>query len=95
MIGLLLGMIRFVMEFVYTAPACWADEEDARPGFVKNFHYLHFGLVLFIIVCIATTVISLMTERIDSIHLYRLTVWTKYSDKVKKKFDHRLSSITF
>ena len=90
MIGLLLGMIRFVMEFMYTAPACWAEEEDARPGFVKNFHYLHFGLVLFIIVCIATTAISLMTERIDPIHLYRLTIWTKFSDKVSSLLEKKV-----
>lgn len=83
MIGLVLGMIRFVMEFVYTAPACYLKQVDTRPGFIRNLHYLHFGLVLFIIVCIATTVISLLTEKIDEIHLYRLTIWTKYSDKVR------------
>lgn len=87
MIGLAIGMLRFVFEFIYIAPSCSSGVHDHRPWLIAKVHYLHFGLILFLIVCAATIIISLATEPIDPIHLYRLTFWTKSSDKVRFNID--------
>ena len=45
-----------------------AGLEDTRPEWVKravfDIHFLHFGCILFLIVIVATVVISLCTEPI-------------------------------
>jgi sodium/glucose cotransporter 1/sodium/glucose cotransporter 9 len=73
MSGLVIGMIRFGLEFGYTIPACGSLEEDPRPEFVKravgDIHFLHFGCILFVIVCIVTITISLLTEPIPKVHV--------------------------
>ena len=53
MIGLVIGMIRFIMEF--------AIPEDPV---VKDVHFLHFGILLFGICTICMWVISLLTKPI-------------------------------
>ncbi|RXG53801.1 Sodium/glucose cotransporter 4 [Armadillidium vulgare] len=69
MIGLIIGIIRFIMEFSYVIPPCGSGKPDPRPEFIKlivgNVHYLHFGILLFFITLI----------------LYRLTFWTRFSDQ--------------
>ena len=69
MIGLVIGIIRFVMEFSYNVPLCGSGVPDLRPLVLSKVHYLHFALILFIISCIVTTAISLWTEPIDDIHV--------------------------
>ena len=39
-IGLLLGLARFIMDNIYKAPSC--GDEDTRPYFVK-MHFMYFG----------------------------------------------------
>uniref|UniRef100_A0A8C0AR65 Sodium/myo-inositol cotransporter 2 n=1 Tax=Buteo japonicus TaxID=224669 RepID=A0A8C0AR65_9AVES len=46
-IGLLLGVIRLVLDFIYPEPQC--GETDLRPGVVKYMHYLYFSMVLAVI----------------------------------------------
>ncbi|XP_032884448.1 sodium/glucose cotransporter 4 [Amblyraja radiata] len=75
MVGLILGLVRMVMEFVYGAPSC--GEEDKRPPFLKDVHYLYFALILCGISAIVITVISLMTPAIQKENLIRLTWWTR------------------
>ncbi len=42
-------------------------------------HYLHFGVLLFVIVCIVTIVISLLTPPIDEKHVrMSIAVTSKY-----------------
>ena len=65
MVGLVIGMIRFIMEFSYSVPRCGSGLEDTRPAFLTKVHYLHFGFILFVITCIVTIAISLMTQPID------------------------------
>ena len=62
MIGLVVGLIRFIWEFSYSVPAC--GEEDTRPAVITQVHYLHFGIILWFIVTVATIVISLLTKPI-------------------------------
>jgi Na+/proline symporter len=79
MCGLVIGMIRFIMEFSYKVPPCGSLEEDPRPAIISKVHYLHFAIILFIIVCAVTIGISLATEAIDKIHV-------RYNDTIIKTF---------
>ncbi|CAG2168176.1 unnamed protein product, partial [Oppiella nova] len=86
-IGLMIGIIRFVMEFSYTVPPCGSNDPDPRPLILSKVHYLHFGIILFIISMVVTIVISLLTKPIDEKHLYRLTYWSLKSEKVREDID--------
>lgn len=80
MVGLAIGLLRFVLEFSYTAPPCGSGE-DQRGWFlqltVAKVHYLHFSCILWIITGIVTISISLLAEPIPDQCLYRLTYWTR------------------
>lgn len=69
MSGLVIGMVRFVMEFSYKVPTCASQLPDPRPAIVSKVHYLHFGIILFVIVFGVTIAISLATDPIDEIHV--------------------------
>lgn len=60
MIGLLLGVIRLVLDFVYPEPQC--GEQDRRPGVVRYMHYLYFSMVLAAISTLTVLVVSMLTE---------------------------------
>ncbi|XP_059840249.1 sodium/glucose cotransporter 4 [Hypanus sabinus] len=75
MVGLILGLVRMVMEFVYGVPSC--GEEDKRPSFLKDVHYLYFALILCGISAIVITIVSLLTPAIQEENLIRLTWWTR------------------
>ncbi|XP_064612119.1 sodium/glucose cotransporter 4-like [Liolophura sinensis] len=79
MIGLVVGLIRFAWEYSYPAFPCGTPGDDPKPAIIGKVHYLHFGIILFGVVVIACTVISLLTAPIDDVHLYRLTFWTRHS----------------
>ncbi|XP_076132463.1 sodium/glucose cotransporter 4 [Alosa pseudoharengus] len=77
MVGLAVGTVRMVMEFVYGTPSC--GQEDTRPALLKDVHYLYFALILLGITALVITVISLCTPPIEDKHLVRLTWWTRHS----------------
>ncbi|XP_074640673.1 sodium/glucose cotransporter 4-like isoform X2 [Tubulanus polymorphus] len=81
MIGLVTGMIRFGWEFSYTVPPCGQEHLDTRPSIIKDVHYLHFGIILFFVVAISTTIISLVTKEIPDDRLVRLTFWTRHETR--------------
>lgn len=89
MIGLVIGAIRFVLQFSYIVPPCGSLEPDPRPEFIKmfvgNIHYLNFGIILWFITTCITVGISLVTEPIGEEYLYRLTWWSRKSKGVRKK----------
>ncbi|XP_069135421.1 sodium/glucose cotransporter 4-like [Argopecten irradians] len=87
MIGLLTGMIRFIWEYVYTVPPCGEEANDTRPAIISKVHYLHFGILLFGIVFIATIIISLLTKPIDDKHLPRLMFWSRFSTAERVDID--------
>ena len=61
-----MGMIRMILDFAFVPPLC--GEPDTRPeGIIKilGVHYLHFGIILFLLSCLVTTVVSLLTKPID------------------------------
>nr|ARQ84971.1 sodium:glucose cotransporter 1-like protein [Tridacna squamosa] len=79
MVGLVVGLIRFIWEYVYSVPPCGESEDDKRPAVIKDVHYLHFGCILFGICVVVTAVVSLLTQPIDDKHLHRLTFWSRFS----------------
>ena len=69
MIGLVVGVTRFIWESFYSAVPCGSEADDPRPSIIKDVHYLHFGMILFGIVFVAVVVISLLTEPIADKHV--------------------------
>ncbi|XP_043833356.1 sodium/myo-inositol cotransporter 2 isoform X3 [Dromiciops gliroides] len=60
LVGLLIGMIRLVLDFIYPEPQC--DHVDERPGVVKYVHYLYFSMILSAITLITVVTVSWFTE---------------------------------
>lgn len=79
-IGLLIGCIRMVLDFVYPTPLCY--EEDNRPGVLKYVHYLYFSILLSFLTLVVVVVVSLATEKPKPEQISRLTWFTRL-DPVK------------
>ncbi|KAG8436935.1 hypothetical protein GDO86_007859 [Hymenochirus boettgeri] len=90
-IGLIVGVIRMVMDFVYQAPSC--GEEDLRPSVLKDIHYLYFALILFALTASICIVISLLTPAIPDQKLARLTWWTRNSPIDKSYLENELEQM--
>ena len=65
--GLIVGGVRMVLEFIYTAPSC--GQEDLRPPVIAKVHYLYFALILFVLTCLVITAVSLATPPIPKAHV--------------------------
>ncbi|XP_042863337.1 sodium/glucose cotransporter 4-like [Penaeus japonicus] len=91
MTGLVIGMIRFIIQFSYLVPTCGDDRPDPRPYLVKlmvgNVHYLHFGCILWLLTGLVTVAVSLMTKPIPSECLYRLTFWSRRDARVRQTLE--------
>ncbi|XP_007164557.1 sodium/glucose cotransporter 4 isoform X2 [Balaenoptera acutorostrata] len=74
--GLVVGLLRMILEFSYPAPAC--GEADPRPAVLKDFHYLYFALLLCGLTAIVIVTVSLCTTPIPEEKLARLTWWTRH-----------------
>ncbi|XP_024600428.1 sodium/myo-inositol cotransporter 2 isoform X5 [Neophocaena asiaeorientalis asiaeorientalis] len=59
-LGLLLGLVRLVLDFIYVQPRC--DQPDERPAVVKDVHYLYFSMILSSVTLITVSVVSWFTE---------------------------------
>lgn len=79
MIGLVVGLIRMVLEFSYAAPSC--GQPDRRPAILADVHYLYFALILLALTCIIIVAVSLATAPIPKENLYRLTWWSRHSQE--------------
>ena len=62
-LGLVIGLVRFIWECSYGQTMC--GEENSIPSIISKVHYLHFGIILFVIVCAICVVVSLSTEAIE------------------------------
>ncbi|NWI03126.1 SC5A9 protein, partial [Tichodroma muraria] len=76
MAGLAVGLVRMIMEFIYSTPYC--GEEDRRPAVLKDVHYLYFALILCVLSAIVMVLISLCTPPIPEEKLDSLTWWTRH-----------------
>lgn len=66
-IGLFIGLTRFILEYSYSVPTCGTiDNVDRRPTIISRIHYLHFGIISFTISMLLAIIISLATKKIDS-----------------------------
>ncbi|KAM5200358.1 solute carrier family 5 member 4 [Hipposideros larvatus] len=72
-IGLVMGLIRMIAEFTYGTGSCLAASDC--PKIICGVHYLYFAMILFLVCILVILGISLLTEPIPDIHLYRLC-WT-------------------
>ncbi|XP_032392631.1 sodium/myo-inositol cotransporter 2 isoform X1 [Etheostoma spectabile] len=81
-VGLLVGCIRMMLDFIYPAPLCY--EVDDRPGVLKYVHYLYFSMLLSFITLIVVVVVSLATEEPKPEQISRLTWFTRF-DPVEPK----------
>ncbi|XP_069121206.1 sodium/myo-inositol cotransporter 2-like isoform X2 [Argopecten irradians] len=79
LVGMLMGMVRFIVQYSYTTPKCGDTGPDPRPGVIKDFHYLYFSCFLFLLTGFTAIVMSLLTKPIPRQCLHRLTFWTRHS----------------
>lgn len=59
MVGLVVGLTRMVLEFVFPPPRCGVF--DPAPSVLRSVHYLHFAIILCALTAIVVAVISLLT----------------------------------
>uniref|UniRef100_A0A8C0SKE9 Sodium/mannose cotransporter SLC5A10 n=1 Tax=Canis lupus familiaris TaxID=9615 RepID=A0A8C0SKE9_CANLF len=76
MSGLVVGLLRMILEFSYPVPAC--GEVDRRPAVLKDLHYLYFALLLCGLTAVVIVAVSLCTAPIPEEKLARLTWWTRH-----------------
>ncbi|XP_063791007.1 sodium/mannose cotransporter SLC5A10 [Pseudophryne corroboree] len=74
MVGLAIGLVRMIMEFVYPIPRCGIPDE--RPSILKDIHYLHFAIILCALTVGVVVGISLLTEPPLHSQVTNLTWWT-------------------
>ncbi|XP_028841169.1 sodium/myo-inositol cotransporter 2 isoform X1 [Denticeps clupeoides] len=80
-LGLLVGCVRMVLDFVYPVPLCY--EPDSRPDIIKYVHYLYFSIILSTFTLVVVVGVSLATEEPTPEQLSRLT-WFSRFDQVPK-----------
>ncbi|XP_006148027.2 solute carrier family 5 member 4 isoform X2 [Tupaia chinensis] len=69
-IGLVMGLIRIIVEFSYGTGSCLFPSNC--PKFICGVHYLYFALILFFVTSVVTLGISFLTKPIPDEHLHRL-----------------------
>ena len=98
MVGLVVGLIRFGMEFSYNKPSCGDFESENPPDWwytlVDDIHYLHFGLLLWFISGVVSISVSLMTPPPPENSLHRLTWWSRHSTKVRIAIEDEIEEET-
>ncbi|XP_059976058.1 sodium/myo-inositol cotransporter 2 isoform X4 [Mesoplodon densirostris] len=82
-LGLLLGLVRLVLDFIYVQPRC--DQPDKRPAVVKDVHYLYFSMILSSVTLITVSVVSWFTEPPSKEMVSRLTWFTRHDPMVQKE----------
>jgi len=63
MIGLSMGVIRMLLDFLYPEPGC--GEVDYRPVVVSRVHYMYFALILFVITAVIVVIVSYAGKQPD------------------------------
>jgi hypothetical protein len=78
MVGLVVGMIRFIWQFSYNDPLCGSSEPDLRSPLIAKIHYLHFSIILSLITVIVSWTISLLTEPVPK-ECVRILIYQNYN----------------
>eukprot|EP00057_Strongylocentrotus_purpuratus_P011653 XP_011666127.1 PREDICTED: sodium/glucose cotransporter 5-like [Strongylocentrotus purpuratus] len=74
-IGVVLGVIRMILDIVYPAPACGL--QDDRPSIVKNVHFLYYNCIVTLVCLVVTVTVSLMTPKPTINQILGKTFWTR------------------
>ncbi|XP_004622952.1 sodium/myo-inositol cotransporter 2 [Octodon degus] len=82
-LGLLLGLVRLVLDFIYAQPRC--DQPDERPAVVKYIHYLYFSMILSATTLVTVATVSWFTEPPSKEMVSRLTWFTRHDPMVQKE----------
>lgn len=61
-LGLIVGIIRMVLDFSFRAPLCGSGDPDNRPAIVSKVDFLHFAAILGLVTTGAMILISMFTE---------------------------------
>ena len=61
-VGLGCGIIRMALEWSIPPPACGSGEENQQFDVVQNVHYLHFAIILALVVAVVSFTVSIVTE---------------------------------
>ncbi|CAF0993875.1 unnamed protein product [Didymodactylos carnosus] len=69
-VGLIVGVIRFIWEYSYSAMPCALEHLDQRPSVIK-FNFLYFSILLFFISATVTIVVSLITRPLPEQYVLR------------------------
>lgn len=69
MVGLIVGIVRFGMEFGYQTASCHSakseESANALDVLIGRIHFLHFGIILFAITLVVSISVSLLTPAPD------------------------------
>ncbi|VDH92468.1 solute carrier family 5 (sodium/glucose cotransporter), member 9 [Mytilus galloprovincialis] len=76
-LGLIVGIIRMVLDFSFRAPLCGSGDPDNRPAIVSKVDFLHFAAILGLVTTGAMILISMFTEPRPDRKLKRVTWWTR------------------
>ncbi|OWA51532.1 Sodium/myo-inositol cotransporter [Hypsibius exemplaris] len=94
MVGLVAGITRMVLDFVYRPPECGMP--DDRPHITKDVHYLYFAFILFCLTVAVAVVVSLLTQAPSPNKLIRTTFATRFDETVRPddfRYDRRRSRL--
>lgn len=76
--GLAIGIARMVADWLVPAPACGL--EDTRPFILKDFHFLHFAILVFSLALVVAVAVSIVTPPPLPSQLHLTTWWTMTED---------------
>ncbi|XP_051823244.1 sodium/myo-inositol cotransporter 2 isoform X1 [Antechinus flavipes] len=83
LVGLSIGMIRLVLDFIYAQPRC--DEPDERPGVVRYIHYLYFSMILSAVTLVTVVAVSWLSEPPTAEMVTRLTWGTRHDPVIQQE----------
>ncbi|XP_006867250.1 PREDICTED: sodium/myo-inositol cotransporter 2 isoform X3 [Chrysochloris asiatica] len=82
-VGLAIGLIRLVLDFIYVQPLC--DQTDERPAVVKDVHYLYLSIILSVVTLLTVSIVSWFTEPPSKELVSRLTWFTRHDPVARKE----------
>ncbi|XP_013375752.1 PREDICTED: low affinity sodium-glucose cotransporter-like [Chinchilla lanigera] len=85
MVGLVMGIIRMIAEFVHGTGSCVAPTNC--PKIICGVHYLYFSIILFAVSIIVVLGISFLTKPIPDVNLYRLCWALRNSEEERIDLD--------
>lgn len=82
MVGLVIGLIRMITEFIYGTGSCL--EPSNCPRIICGVHYMYFAIILFFVSILVILGVSFLTEPIPDVHLYRLcwSLWNNTEERI-------------